>query len=145
MAQNQGTALARTADALMATPEFQETVLANLPINEMEFRKSLFLTIKSNSKFEDGSFPIKKIMEGVIRAGRDGLICDGREAALVPYGKDLQYIQMISGLIKMAFNTGKIKSISAEVVYDNDPFDFQLGDNAFIDYKKLLKGDRGER
>lgn len=145
MTQSKGTALAVTADALMATPEFQKTVLANLPINEMEFRKSLFLTIKSNSKFENGSIPIKKIMEGVIRAGRDGLICDGREAALVPYGQELQYIQMVSGLIKMAFNSGKITSINSEVVYDNDEFDYQQGDKAFINYKKLLRGNRGER
>lgn len=146
--QDNGMAIVKSAKTYMATPEFQDTVMESLSINEDEFNNSLYLTLgalKTNAKFKRGEISVKQIMEGIIRAGRDGLVCDGREAALVPYGSDLQYIPMVSGLIKRAYQTGKIESITAEVVYENDPFDYELGDNAFITHKKLLKGDRGER
>lgn len=56
------------------------------------------------------------------KAAIDGLMLDGREAALVVFGQDVTYMPMTQGLIKLARNSGEIGSIVSEVVYTNDKF-----------------------
>jgi len=59
------------------------------------------------------------------KAAADGLILDGREAALVvDHNGDVQYRPMMRGLLKLAHNSGEIRSIVVEVVRDNDEFDY---------------------
>lgn len=91
------------------------------------------------------------------KAAADGLIIDGREAALVPmtikikgkngeqdrYEERLQYIPMVQGLLKRARNSGVIASITAQVVYKNDRFLYTLGDDEKIIHEPLMEGDRG--
>ncbi|MBP9742338.1 MAG: recombinase RecT [Burkholderiales bacterium] len=81
------------------------------------------------------------------KAAQDGLLPDGREAALVIYKtkqKDgsykqlVQYMPMVNGLIKKMHNSGEITNISAHVVYDNDEFDYCLGDEEHITHKPSL-------
>ena len=57
------------------------------------------------------------------KAAGDGLMPDGREAALVVYGSQVQYQPMVQGLVKLARNSGEIESINSEVVYENDEFE----------------------
>lgn len=81
------------------------------------------------------------------KAAQDGLLPDGRESALVIYKtkqKDgsykqlVQYMPMVNGLIKKMHNSGEIANISAHVVYDNDEFDYCLGDEEHITHKPSL-------
>lgn len=77
------------------------------------------------------------------RAAQDGLIPDKREGALVMYGKDVQWQPMILGLRKILATSGF--DIRAEVVHENDHFDYQLGDDARIEHKPPKLGqDRGK-
>jgi recombination protein RecT len=68
-------------------------------------------------------------------------------AHLVPYKtKDLMTCQLqigYSGYIKLAFESGKVKSLQAEVVYEGDEFAFELGSSQKIIHRPALK-DRGE-
>lgn len=63
------------------------------------------------------------------------------EAYLVPFkngktGKyEVQFIAGYQGLLKLARNSGEIQSVSANVVYKGDGFDFSLGDDEFILHK----------
>ena len=79
-----------------------------------------------------------------MRAAQDGLYLDGKEAAAVQYGNSVQYIPMVEGIIKVLHNSGLIKTISAEVVYENDLFDYELGTAPKITHKPLITGDRGK-
>lgn len=57
------------------------------------------------------------------KAASDGLILDGREAALVvDYNGDVQYRPMMRGLLKLAYNSGEIKSLVVETVREADEF-----------------------
>ncbi|MFN8770500.1 MAG: recombinase RecT [Neisseriaceae bacterium] len=85
------------------------------------------------------------------RAAQDGLLPDGRDAALVIYNtkqkdgsykKMVQYMPMIGGVLKKVRNSGELASISAHVVYDKDEFDYCLGDDEHITHKPAV-GDRG--
>ena len=51
---------------------------------------------------------------------------------------------MLAGVIKVLHNSGLIKSICAEVVYENDLFDYELGTAPKITHKPLIVGDRGK-
>lgn len=76
-------------------------------------------------------------------AARDGLILDNREAALVVFKGKVQYMPMFQGLIKIATDGTKIRSISAHVVYEGDQFEYYLGDDARIVHRPAIK-DRGD-
>jgi len=90
----------------------------------------------------------KTVWSSVMACAKDGLIPDGREAAFVPFksqGKyQCQYIPMIGGILKMMRQSGEVLSLTAEVVYTNDAFDYELGDDARISHKPNLSGPRGD-
>lgn len=73
-----------------------------------------------------------------------------QECAMVPYwnGKkkcmELQFQPQYQGLVKLAMNTRVVKTVDAEVVYDNDVFDWEKGSNAHLTWKRA-KGARGNR
>ena len=74
------------------------------------------------------------------RAAQDGLIPDKREGALVMYGKQVQWQPMILGLRKILATSGF--DIRAEVVCENDTFDYDLGDNPTITHKAPPLGQK---
>jgi recombination protein RecT len=76
------------------------------------------------------------VLSACMKAASDGLILDGREAALVVYNakqKDggykqmAQYMPMVTGIIKRVRNSGEITKINAYVVYKNDSFKVRYG------------------
>lgn len=91
------------------------------------------------------------------RSAGDGLMPDGREAALVVYnnkkrdasGKEtwvseVQYQPMVQGLVKLARNSGEIESINSEVVYENDEFELYYDfDGTKFKHAPNWQGDRG--
>ena len=75
------------------------------------------------------------------RAAQDGLMPDNREGALVMYGKQVQWQPMISGIRKKLAQAGF--DIRAEIVYANDEFVFEAGDDPKIIHRPNVFGDRG--
>jgi recombination protein RecT len=82
------------------------------------------------------------------KAAQDGLLPDKREGALVIYkvkkkgldGRDewieaVQWMPMVAGILKKVRQSGEVASISAHAVYENDEFDYLLGDNEQIHHK----------
>lgn len=57
-----------------------------------------------------------------------GLVPDGREAAIVPFKGDAQAMPMVYGLVKVARNSGKVVSLFADVVYENETLDIWVED-----------------
>lgn len=65
----------------------------------------------------------QSLLAACTKAAADGLILDGREAALVvDYNGDVQYRPMMRGLLKLAYNSGAIKGIVVEIVRKGDVF-----------------------
>ena len=79
-----------------------------------------------------------------LKCATDGLIPDKREAAIVLFGGKAQYLPMIAGVLKKVRNSGELESITAHVVYDNDEFEYELGDNERIVHRPNLTGERGK-
>lgn len=90
----------------------------------------------------------KSLLLAVMRCAVDGLLPDGRDATIAIYNdnkrgeKTAQFMPMLYGILKRARNSGQIASVSAAAVYENDTFDYELGDREFIRHRPLL-GDRG--
>jgi recombination protein RecT len=83
-----------------------------------------------------------------MKCAQDGLVPDGREAALVIFrdktkGKVAQYLAMVGGVRKMVLQSGEVSVFEQHVVYDNDIFDVRFGSDAMIDHRPYLKGERG--
>jgi phage RecT family recombinase len=91
----------------------------------------------------------KSLLLACLRAANDGLMPDGREGAFVVFKdkkrniKTASWLPMYQGLLKKVRNTGDLMSISANVVYERDHFDYELGDHERIVHKPAL-GDRGQ-
>ena len=120
--------------------KFTEALPRQMDVNK--FISVAKLTLNKNPRLLQADK--QTLMQTFMKAAQDGLYLDGREAAAVQYGQSVQYIPMVEGIIKVLHNSGLIKTISAEVVYENDFFDYELGTAPKITHKPLIIGDRGK-
>jgi len=86
----------------------------------------------------------QSLWNACVMAAQDGLLPDGREGAIAPYGQNADgkrvaeiatWMPMIEGLRKKARNSGEILNWEVHVVRARDYFRFALGDNAFIEHE----------
>lgn len=85
----------------------------------------------------------QSLFESAMKCAQDGLLPDGREAALVIHGAKVTYMPMVAGILSKVRRSGELRSISAHVVYENDAFDYILGDEERIHHKPFI-GERGK-
>ena len=115
---DKGRFISTTKNAIQTHPSQKKLLEAD--------RKSLFLSIQ--------------------KCCADGLVLDGREAALVIRGGKVSYEPMVQGLIRLARNSGEISKIDSEIVYANDEFSFKPGRDLQPDFEpewKLPPSERG--
>lgn len=86
----------------------------------------------------------RSLWQAAMRAAQDGLLPDGREAAILKYGNAAQFIPMVAGIRKKARNSGEISTWDVHCVYKNDHFVLRLGDSPSIEHTYDLSQDRGE-
>lgn len=89
----------------------------------------------------------RAILAEVALAAQDGLLIDKRQAALVPFKGAYKYMPMMAGLkIKASKSPDVAKINDAQLVYENDEFSYEAGDNEEIIHKPdpfASKKDRG--
>jgi len=115
-------------------------------ITPEKFQRAALTAIQSSPNIQKANR--QSVYNACLKAAQDGLVLDGREAALVVYnvkggGAVAQYMPMIAGILKKIRNSAQLATISAHVVYEGDVFDYELGDNEHIIHKPKLDG-RGE-
>lgn len=90
----------------------------------------------------------RAIMSEIALAAQDGLLLDKRQAALVPFKGQYKYMPMMSGLKIKASKSPDIAKINdAQLVYENDVFEYEAGDNEKIIHKPdpfSTKKERGK-
>lgn len=91
-----------------------------------KFQQTVILAVERNPfllKLDQAS-----LREACQLAAADGLILDGREAALVPFKGKVKYIPMYQGLLKKMRNSGEVSTVFCDVVarseYDNGLFEY---------------------
>jgi recombination protein RecT len=135
----------------MRAASFQAALPAHIPVER--FKRIILTAVQSNPKLATADRPT--LWTSAMKAAQDGLLPDGREAALVIYntkvkdnkGKEhwvdaVQYLPMIAGIRKKVRNSGEISTWSAHCVHEKDEFDYQLGLDERLHHKPFL-GERG--
>lgn len=85
----------------------------------------------------------RSLFTALVKSAQDGLVPDGREAALVPFKGKAVYVPMVGGFRKLAAEHGW--SLRARVVYAREPFDFTAGARPEVFHKPIVnEDDRGE-
>lgn len=77
------------------------------------------------------------------KAAQDGLVLDGREAALVKFGSSAQYMPMVAGVLKKLRNSGQLSTITAQTVHKNDSFKYNPAMDDIPNHTPDWFGDRG--
>lgn len=65
------------------------------------------------------------------------------EAYLVPFGRECTFVLGYKGMAKLFWQSPMAKSLDAQVVYENDQFDYEYGLTPHLRHKPVL-GDRGK-
>jgi recombination protein RecT len=85
------------------------------------------------------------LYSAVMKAAQDGLLCDGRESAIVMFKDKATYMPMVGGILKKVRNSGDLSSITAQVVFEKDTFSYWIdSDGEHLDHKPLIFGERGK-
>jgi recombination protein RecT len=125
-------------------PEFHAALPAQIPVEK--FIRTTMTAVQMNPELLQADR--RSLLGACMKAAQDGLMLDGREAAPVIFrtkeGPKVQYMPMIGGILKKIRNSGELASISAQVAYANDFFEYELGDDEKITHKPFLGGDRGK-
>jgi recombination protein RecT len=67
------------------------------------------------------------------------------EAYIIPYGREAKFQLGYQGVVTLLYRTGKISTITANIIYKNDEFDYQEGLEAHLVHKPAMFGKaRGE-
>lgn len=92
----------------------------------------------------------KSLLASTMKCAQDGLLPDGREAALVNFnckggGKAVQYMPMVGGLLKKLRQSGELRSICAHVIHEKDDFDYWIDTmGEHLAHRPVLFGERGK-
>lgn len=132
-------------------PEFKMALPAH--IAPEKFVRTALTAINSNPALKGKDVDRTSLFTATMKAAQDGLVLDGREAALVTFrnkeGKDVaQYIPMLAGVLKKMRNSGDIASISYGLVYKKEweqgRFEYIKGDSESLRHDPILFEDKGD-
>lgn len=84
------------------------------------------------------------LWNSIIKCAQDGLLPDGREAALVKFKDEVTYMPMVQGILKKVRNSGELSSINAQNVYMNDTYDSWVDEKGSHFTHRKAQGDRGQ-
>lgn len=102
------------------TPEFSKALPGHISADR--FVRTAQTAIALTRNIDKVRNP-QSLLAACTKAAADGLILDGREAALViDYNGDAQYRPMMRGLLKLAYQSGELKGLVVEIVRRGDVF-----------------------
>lgn len=93
------------------------------------------------------------VVNSLILSAKDGLVCDGREAALVPFKTKVgnnwiykaQYMPMVDGVLKRVRQSGQVTMIVAKPIFQKDNFSYWFDeDGEHFKYVPTQDNDPGE-
>jgi len=121
-------------------------------IKTERFTRIAVSAVNSNPDILKGDVDQRSVMNACMKAAQDGLVIDGREAALVVFytknGKQAQYMPMVAGILKKMRNSGDIANISYGLVYREEwkqgKFEYIKGDNESLRHEPILFEEKGE-
>ncbi len=121
-----------------------------------KFMRVVLTAVQRNPELLAPDVIRRTLYSACLLAAQDGLLPDNREAALTinnvkvkgPNGdsweKHVRYMPMVGGILKKVRNSGELASLTSNVVYAGDTFDYWVDDEGeHLTHRPLLEGDRG--
>ncbi len=116
------------------------------PIPADRFVRCLRTTINSNPELN--GLDRQSVMTAIMKAAQDGLVIDGKEAAILPFGGKATYAPMAEGLKKLMRKHSNFADLDYDVVYqkevDTGRFRYVKGSEKDFRHEPILFGDKGE-
>ena len=81
------------------------------------------------------------VLQAMMTCSQHGIEPDGRRAHLIPYGNTCQLIIDYKGIVELVMRSGNVSYIHADVIYEEDEFDYDRGE--LKAHKFELGGKRG--
>lgn len=121
-------------------------LLEEQEINPHQFMQMAVNQIKRNARLLDvfKSNP-SSVFSSILTCAEFGLSPTSQmgEAWLIPYGKECQFQIGYQGLTKILYKNPDVQNITAECVYENDEFEYELGLTPKLSHKPA-HSDRGK-
>ena len=127
-------------DVKLYLPSFDKVLPSHIPAEK--FERTVVGAIQNNPDILQCDRAT--IFASCQKAAQDGLILDGREAALVKFGTACQYMPMVNGILKKLRNSGELSTIKAETVHEHDIFSYNPAMEDIPNHKPDWFGERGE-
>lgn len=123
-------------------PEIKELLPSH--VNVDRYLKSAMLAVARNPDLLNCT-PIS-IVTTIINGAELGLDFTPAKghAYIVPFIKTATFMPGYRGFIELARRSGRVKIIDAQLVFENDVFDFGFGEKRFLIHKPAWPGDRGK-
>lgn len=122
-------------------PEFKAALPAHVTVEK--FTRVAQTAIQNNPQLANADR--RSLFGAFVRLAQDGLLPDGREAAVVMFGNKAQAMPMIAGVLKKIRQSGEVAKVSAQVVYANDQFTVRYGFDEDVEHiPPALNEPRGE-
>lgn len=131
-------------------PQFQFALPAHIPLER--FNRVVMTALQNSPSLLKCTR--QSIFNACMKAAADGLLPDGREGAIVPFGENedgakrtdqAAWMPMVAGIRKKARNSGELIDLYAHVVHEGDAFEYQLGDDPHIHHRPSLRGGRARK
>ena len=121
------------------SPQFKAALPAHVSVDR--FVRVTLTAVQTNPNLLNADR--RTLFAAATKAAQMGLLPDGREGAIVTFKDQAQWMPMVAGIMKLVRNSGEISTWSVQAVYENDQFDFCLGDEEHITHKPNL-ANRGK-
>ena len=122
----------------LQAPEFKEqlSLACGEAIKPEHFLRVAITAMNKNPKLLDCTK--ESVFRCMLDSAAFGVELNGRDAHLIPYGKEATLIIDYKGYVRLVMNTGLVSNIHADVVCENDDFEYNLGEvkRHVIDFKK---------
>lgn len=125
-------------------PEFAKALGNAVPSDR--FTRIAITAIKSNPDL--ATLDRNSLFKSIMQAAQDGLVIDGKEAAIIPFKGKAQYLPMVAGLVRKMRQHTDFANLSHGIIYkgevESGSFEYVKGDSEYLRHTPMLWGDRGE-
>lgn len=102
---------------------------------------------KSKDKNKLLSANRQSLLDAVQESAKDGLLVDGKQAALVVFKNMVTYMPMVQGLVTLSLRHPDVEKVEAYVVYESDYFSYKPATDSEPDFQpdwKIPPSQKGE-
>lgn len=125
-------------------PEFKKALGTAVPSER--FTRIAVTAIKADPNL--ANLDRASLFKAIMQSAQDGLVLDGKEAAVIPFKGKAQYLPMVAGLIKKMRQHTDFANLSHGIIYsaevESGAFEYVKGDDEYLNHKPMIFGDRGE-